>query len=405
MGGILRQYGPMVYLPSLVFSLGEGAMIPLIPIIATQRGADIPTAALVASAVVVGTLFGNLPAGWLVGRIGERLTMAIAGAVALLGAVACVLLPGLVWFAAAVFVIGMAAAAFALARHAFMATRVPLAFRARALSLLGGSTRFGLFIGPFLAAALLAILGEARAALWLFAALMVVLIVLVLVGPDPEEQFRAESPSASVGRRAPGGVLASLWRARSVLGRVGVACMLLAAVRAARQVVLPLWGVSIGMDASAIALVVGVSGALDFALFYASGQVMDRYGRLWAALPSMLLMSAGFVALALTRDTGHAGAWFAGLAGLLGLANGLSSGILMTVGADLAPAGSTAAFLGAWRLLTDTGGALAPVMVAVVAAAASLPLAAALVGALGLAGAAGLLRWGPRYLPHGRRAS
>ena len=40
MGGILRQYGPMVYLPSLVFSLGEGAMIPLIPIIATQRGAD-----------------------------------------------------------------------------------------------------------------------------------------------------------------------------------------------------------------------------------------------------------------------------------------------------------------------------------------------------------------------------
>ena len=111
MGGILRQYGPMVYLPSLVFSLGEGAMVPLIPVIATQRGADIPTAALVASAIVVGTLFGNLPAGWLVGRIGERLTMAIAGAVALLGAVGCAVLPGLVWFAAAVFVIGMAAAA------------------------------------------------------------------------------------------------------------------------------------------------------------------------------------------------------------------------------------------------------------------------------------------------------
>lgn len=403
MGGILRQYGPMVYLPSLVFSLGEGAVIPLIPVIATQRRADIPTAALVAAAVVVGSLFGNLPAGWLVGRIGERLTMVIAGAVALLGAVACVLLPGLVWFTAAVFVTGMAAAAFALARHAFMATRVPLAFRARALSLLGGSTRFGLFIGPFLAAGLLALFGRAESALWFFAGLMVALIALVLLGPDPEEQFRAETSSAD--RRAAGndGVLAALWRARGVLARVGVACMLLAAVRAARQVVLPLWGVSLGMDASAIALVVGVSGALDFALFYASGQVMDRYGRLWAALPSMLLMSTGFVVLAFTHDGAHAVGWFAALAGLLGLANGLSSGILMTVGADLAPVGSTASFLGAWRLLTDSGSALAPVMVAVVAAAGSLPLASALVGVLGLAGAVGLLRWGPRYLPHGRR--
>lgn len=404
MGGILRQYGPMVYLPSLVFALGEGAMIPLIPVIATQRGADIPTAALVASALIVGSLFGNLPAGWLVDRVGEQRTMAIGGAVALLGAVACVLLPGLAWFTAAVFVIGMAAAAFTLARHAFMATRVPLAFRARALSLLGGSTRFGLFVGPFLAAALLAASGEAVSALWLFLASMVVLIALVLLGPDPEAQFRVESPSGAPGRGASGdGVLTVLWRERSVLARVGVSCMVLAALRASRQVVLPLWGVSIGMDAPSIALVVGVSGALDFALFYASGQVMDHYGRLWAALPSMILMSAGFVALALTHDAARATAWFAALAGLLGLANGLSSGILMTVGADLAPAGSTASFLGAWRLLTDSGSALAPVMVAVVAAAASLPLASALVGVLGLGGAAGLLRWGPRYLPRGRR--
>ena len=402
MGGILRQYGPMVYLPSLVFSLGEGAMIPLIPIIATQRGADIPTAALVASAVVVGTLLGNLPAGWLVGRIGERLTMAVAAAVALLGALGCALLPGLGWFTAGVLVIGMAGAAFALARHAFMAARVPLAFRARALSLLGGSTRFGVFVGPCLAAALLALFATAVAAVWFFAALMAALIALVLVGPEPEEQFRAEAPSG--GRQGVGGdgVLAALWRARPVLARVGVSCLILAAMRAARQVVLPLWGVAIGMDPSAIALVVGLSGALDFALFYLSGQVMDRYGRLWAALPSLVLMGTGFVALSLTRDADHAVAWFVGLACLLGLANGLSSGILMTIGADLAPPGSTASFLAAWRLLTDSGAALAPVMVAVVAAAASLPLATALVGALGLAGAAGLLRWGPRYLPRPR---
>ena len=44
------------------------------------------------------------------------------------------------------------AAAFGLARHSFMTTRVPLAFRARALSLLGGTFRLGMFIGPFVSA-------------------------------------------------------------------------------------------------------------------------------------------------------------------------------------------------------------------------------------------------------------
>ncbi|MFT3887285.1 MAG: MFS transporter [Arachnia sp.] len=192
MGELLRRYGPMVYLPSLVFAVGEGAMIPLIPVIATQRGADIPTAALVASALIVGSLCGNIPAGWLVGRLGERYTMVIAGSVALAGAVGCALLPGLAWLTGAVFVVGLAGAAFALARHAFMATRVPLAFRARALSLLGGSTRFGMFTGPFLAAALLALTGTAVSSLWFFAALMLGLVPLVLFGPDPEERARAE---------------------------------------------------------------------------------------------------------------------------------------------------------------------------------------------------------------------
>jgi hypothetical protein len=81
-----------------------------------------------------------------------------------------------------------------------------------------------------------------------------------------------------------------MWRFRGVLSRLGLAAASLSAVRSARQVVLPLWGVSIGLDAQTIALVVGISGAIDFALFYASGQVMDRFGRLWAALPAMVLM-------------------------------------------------------------------------------------------------------------------
>lgn len=51
----------MVYLPTILFALGEGAVIPLIPVLAASMGADVAFAALVASALVIGQLCGNLP--------------------------------------------------------------------------------------------------------------------------------------------------------------------------------------------------------------------------------------------------------------------------------------------------------------------------------------------------------
>nr|WP_271171162.1 MFS transporter [Microbacterium thalassium] len=420
---VLWRFGPMVYLPTLLFALGEGAVIPLIPIIAAQLGAGVATAALVASALVVGQLSGNIPAGWAVARFGERRTMAAAGTISLAGVVGMVFAPGLAVFAVSVLLIGFCAAAFGLARHSFMATRVPLSFRARALSLLGGTFRLGMFVGPFAAAALLAVFGDERAAVWFFGVCLAATVVLVLVGPDPEERFAPAPPAAASAPLVRGdaetedtgevvtgsiptlgrdGVLRTMWRHRGVLSRLGIAAASLSGVRSARQVVLPLWGVSIGLDAQTIALVVGVSGAIDFALFYASGQVMDRFGRLWAALPAMVLMGAGFLALAFTHDLPDAAMWFAMFAAVLGVGNGLSSGILLTLGADVAPPSDPAPFLGSWRTLTDAGGAASPLLVSAVAAVSSLSVATGVMGVVGLLGALAFVRWVPRFVPrHG----
>lgn len=410
---VLRQFGPMVYLPTILFSLGEGAVIPLVPVIAASMGANVAFAALVVSGLVVGQLCGNLPAGWAVGRIGERYTMVIAGIVAIVAAVGMVLAPSPGVLAASVFLLGMCAAAFGLARHAFMTTRVPVAFRARSLSLLGGSFRLGIFIGPFVAAGLLQLFGTEAAAIWFFLGCLVVMVVLVMFGPDPEKTIPAVTPvryaedsgeavSGSIPTIERLGIFRTMWQQRAVLGRLGLAAASLSAVRSARQVVLPLWGLSLDLDASTIALVVGVSGAIDFALFYASGQVMDRFGRLWAAMPAMVLMGAGFLAMSVTHDLDAAVLWFGLFAGVLGVGNGLSSGILLTLGADVAPKSEPAAFLGSWRTLTDAGGAVAPLLVAAITAVAALPFAAAAMGVVSLLGAAGFLRWIPRFVPRTR---
>ncbi len=417
---VLVRFAPMIYGPTLLFALGEGAVIPLIPVIANRLGADVAVAALVAAALVVGQLCGNIPAGWAVARFGERVTMGVAGIVVLGGLTGIVLAQSLVFFAAAVFLIGFCAASFALARHSFMTTRVPLAFRARALSLLGGTFRLGMFVGPFVSAALLGLFGDETASIVFFAVCQVATILLVFLGPDPEkavpvgapprrgdgDSCEAEDTGEAVSGAIPtverAGVFRTMWRFRGVLARLGLAAASLSAVRSARQVVLPLWGVSLGLDAGTIAVVVGVSGAIDFALFYASGQVMDRFGRLWAALPAMVLMGSGFLALSFTHELGSAAMWYAMFAAVLGVGNGLSSGILLTLGADIAPPDEPAAFLGSWRTLTDAGGAIAPLIVSALAAVASLSIGVAAMGVIAVLGAAGFIRWVPRYVPRAR---
>lgn len=398
---VLWRFAPMIYGPTLLFGLGEGALLPLLPSIAAAAGADLSQAALIASVLVVARLIGNLPAGWLVARIGERWTMAIAGGLALVGVLGLIFARGLILLGVSVFGIGLCAAAFGLARHAFMTTRVPLRYRARALSTLGGSFRLGMFTGPFVAAGLVAATGTEQAAGWFFAGCLAALVLLVLLGRDPEDELGRVTPPKTE-PSTPEGVFRTMWRHRGVLVRVGGAAATLSGMRQARIYLLPLWGVSLGLGPEQIALIIGLTGALEFLLFYTSGQIMDRWGRLWACLPSMILMGGAFAGLAFTHDLASPTAWFIAGAVVVGIGNGLSSGILMTLGADLAPAADPAPFLGSWRMLSDAGAAGSPLLITGITALVSLPAATLVIGVIGLLGAVGFAVYVPRYLPHRR---
>ncbi|QIM15391.1 MFS transporter [Leucobacter insecticola] len=404
--GLFLKLAPSIYGPTILFTLGEFAIMPLIPVIAVNMGATLGLSGFIASAVVVGQLAGNLPASWVVSRAGERIAMLIASGVALLAALGIAYAPNPAMLGVAVFVAGFSAATFGLARHSFMTTRVPVRFRARALSLIGGSHRMGRFGGPFLAAGVMAFTGEPGTAVWAFVACLVFTAILVGFAPDPERLITPPVTVTDTGTItvARGGILAAIREGRAPLLRVGGCAAILSGLRSVKDVLLPLWGVSIGMDATGIALVVGLSGAIDFALFYTSGQVMDRYGRLWAALPATAAMALSFLVLSLTHDVPGAAGWLIAAATVIGLGNGLSSGIVLTLGADLAPVGNPAPFLAAWRTLVDFGGAAAPVAASAIAVA-SLPLASASAGVLAVIGVAGFARWVPRYIPRLRRDS
>ncbi|MGD9796786.1 MAG: MFS transporter, partial [Acidimicrobiia bacterium] len=68
----LRSLGPGVYLPSFIFAVGQGAVIPIVALVAKDLGASVAVAGLVVAGRGLGTLAFDLPAGWLVSRYGER---------------------------------------------------------------------------------------------------------------------------------------------------------------------------------------------------------------------------------------------------------------------------------------------------------------------------------------------
>ncbi|WP_396426473.1 MFS transporter [Leucobacter luti] len=190
---LLLRMAPSIYGPTILFTLGQSAVMPLIPVIAVGMGAGIGLSGFIASALVVGQLAGNLPAGWIVARAGERIAMLIATGVAFFGAIGIVLAPNPGTLGVAVFVIGFAAATFGLARHSFMTTRVPVAFRARALSLIGGSHRLGR-LEDRSAAGILALTASPVAPVRAFVVCLALTALLVTCAPDPEQALPVQRP-------------------------------------------------------------------------------------------------------------------------------------------------------------------------------------------------------------------
>lgn len=410
-----RSIAVPALIPSFLFGIGEGAVVPVIPAVASGLGADLAGAGLIVAMLVVGQLAGDIPSGALVAKIGERAAMIAAALLAVAAMGVALLAPSTVVLGIAVFALGLSAAVFALARQAFMTTFVPKRIRARALSTLGGSFRGGMLVGPFLGAGLIAVTGTVETAfvIQIVAALAVAVLLVVMRDPMAVEE-RALQQSARRGHPDAGerelraeshGLFSTIWQNRGALVRVGSGAAVVGALRASRMAILPLWAVSLGLEAQTTALVIGIGAAADFALFYTSGQIMDRFGRLWSVIPSMVGMGLALIALAFTHDLGAAVQWFVVISILLGVANGVGSGIIMTLSADLAPRENPAPFLGAFRFTADAGAAAAPLLVSAVVLVASLPLAAGLMGLVGLAGAGILVRNVPRYVPNPRASN
>ncbi len=267
---------------------------------------------------------------------------------------------------------GFGHAVWNVSRHTYLTEVTATHRRGRAIAIFGGVGRIGGFIGPAAGGAIAAHAGL-RAPFLAFAAVAVVVILITLFGLAPDRRTPASG----------GQKVFPIWDVfnahRAILARAGTGQFIAQTVRAGRSVIVPLYGADIiGLDVQAIGLILSASSFVDMSLFYPAGLIMDRFGRKFAIVPSFFLQTLGTACIPFT------GGFFSLMVatGVIGVGNGLSSGSMMTLGADLAPKDNVGDFLGVWRFVGDGGRMGSPLLVGAISDVVGLqPATLAIAGA------------------------
>jgi MFS family permease len=372
-----------LYLPTFFLSFAAGMLTPIMPLYARSFDISYGLVGLVLAAQGTGNLIADVPAGIVLSKFGHKVTMLIG--VSLFGLSVAAMswargVPELVIYG---LLAGVGNALWNISRHAYMTDLIPLEKRGRISATFGGINRIGTFLGPLLGATVAATFGL-RVPFLIFGAVTVIAFILSALFVNEEVAVRVHRGGVRGHTRH----LISVARAYSgILTTAGIAQLLAQMIRTGRNSLIPLYAADVvGLDVQSIGWIVTLSAAIDMAMFYPAGVIMDRYGRKWASVPSFLLQGIGMAIVPLSMSFGTL--LFATL--VIGFGNGIGSGTMLTLGSDLAPKESMGEFLGVWRLIGDMGSTGAPMAVGGVADLTGLAMSALVLGAVGI-GAAALL--------------
>jgi MFS family permease len=276
----------------------------------------------------------------------------------------------------AAIALGMGHAAWMLGRQSYLADTCAPRELGRAIAAMAGLQRGGALIGPVAGGLLASFAGYP-------AAFIVGALSAVVAGATVVAFARAVAPHGDPDATSLRVTCRVLREHRGVLLTAGGSALVLQLMRATRQLLVPLFGQAAGLGVTTIGLVYSLSSVVDIALFYPSGVLADRFGRKWSAVPSMAIYTAGLALLPLV--TGFYS--LLAVAVLLGLANGIGTGVVMIMGADLARAsGRHGQFLGLWRLVGDFGMGSASWLTGAIVNVSGLAAASLTVAGIGVLG-------------------
>ena len=334
-------------------------MIPVLPVYATTLTDAYFLIGIILAAMAFGRVFGSFPSSWLLQHVGIKQTMLIGIATSLIPMIFLYFAKNLWITIALLFVVGIGFSIYSISRHAYITVVIPLETRGRSISLLGGVFRMGNFIGPLIGGWVATVydLPTAFLAYVVIALLSFYFVWQFMLNVDGEIPIKDDAPPSK-----------SYWQMlddnKKIITSAGFGQIFAQLTREGWRVLIPLYGANVlQLDVGTIGLVMAIGAALDMLFFFVSGIIMDKFGRKWAIVPSFTIQGLGIALILLTSNTLTLGF----VAALIGFANGLSSGTMMTIGSDLAPQTLRGQFLSTWHFIGDMGAVSGPVIVGSIA--------------------------------------
>ena len=387
----LRRLVPPLYVPVAAMTLGVGIILPLVPLYLEDTGVSLSLVGVIIGAFGVGAALIGIPAS----AFAERWSNDHLLLVAMVAAAVSIAMFGLTEVAVLLIIArlvgGCGFGAMGQSRQLFVTRGVPLRFRGRVTSGMGGTHRLALAVGPLIGGAVAEAISFEAAFLLAGVVICAGAVFWVLPGGREEVEVADAAPKVDV--------VGALQRHRRLVVVGGVGPMLIMAGREGRYVVIPLVADRLGLSLAEIGGLLAVGTVIDFVVFPLSGVIMDRLGRLYSIVPAFTVMAIGLVLLGLADDATDV----AIASVLIGLGNGVTSGAVLTLGADLAPDDEQGPYLAGFNLITNFGFFLGPFAVGAAADIAGLDVSAFVLGGILMAGVAWIaLLIGETSRPAGR---
>ena len=348
-----------VYLPFLIYAFSYAMLIPILPFYAGEFDVPYIWVGVLLAGASIGRLLGDMPAGTLPRRWGTKRTLITGLSIVGVGVISLFWVQTIALAILLLISVGIGQAMYLVTQHSFIVESTPNAQRGRAIAVYGGMFRIARLLAPALAGFLAVNLGIR--VVFLLAGIGCAISVFVLWAfQTPPTEKPKPTPAKSQAQRS----IAVLKSHRRILSVAGLAQLFGQLTRAGRVALIPLFASDVlGLSVDAVGIIISVSVLFEVALFYPSGIIMDRWGRKFAIVPCFALQALGLALVPFTTD-------FMSLllvASFAGFGNGIGSGTMMTLGADLSPTESRAEFIGIWRLIGDSGAMFGPMIIGVIA--------------------------------------